>query len=98
MSLTGWSDTLVTHLTCALVTGLASTLATNPVDVVKTHMFVAGGRFAGPMACARQLYGQYGVGGFFRGFAANYSRLGPQTVVTFVVAEQLRRMAGLRAL
>jgi hypothetical protein len=98
MSATGWGDTLSTHLACSLVTGLASTAATNPVDVVKTHMFVGGGKFTGPLACASSLYQEFGLAGFFRGFAANYSRLGPQTVVTFVVAEQLRRAAGLRAL
>jgi solute carrier family 25 uncoupling protein 8/9 len=98
MDATGWGDTVATHLTCALATGFAATLATNPVDVVKTHMFVAGGRFAGPAACARELYREHGAAGFFRGFAANYSRLGPQTVVTFLVAEQLRRLAGLQSL
>lgn len=97
-SVTGWGDTWQTHLSCSLITGLASTTATNPVDVVKTHMFVAGEKFTGPLACAAHLYSQHGAVGFMRGWWANYSRLGPQTCVTFIVAEQLRRLAGLQAL
>ncbi|KAI8477204.1 MAG: mitochondrial carrier domain-containing protein [Monoraphidium minutum] len=98
MAATGWGDTALTHLACSLVTGLASTTATNPVDVVKTHMFVGGGAAPGPAAVARRLYAAHGAAGFMRGWWANYSRLGPQTCVTFLVAEQLRRLAGLQAL
>lgn len=74
MAATGWGDSAATHLACSLLTGLASTTATNPVDVVKTHMFVAGGKFSGPVACARELYSQHGAAGFMRGWWANYSR------------------------
>ena len=42
MAATGWGEHLGTHLSCAMVTGLVSTTATNPVDVVKTHMFTGG--------------------------------------------------------
>jgi solute carrier family 25 uncoupling protein 8/9 len=33
-----------------------------------------------------------------RGWSANYLRLGPQTVITFVALEQFRRLAGMDAL
>jgi hypothetical protein len=98
MGATGWPDAAATHLACAMVTGLASTLATNPVDVVKTRMFMAGASAGGPLAAAAAVRAELGAAGFLRGFAANYARLGPQTVVTFLVAEQLRRAVGLRAL
>lgn len=118
MAATGWPDGAATHLACAMATGLASTAATNPVDVVKTHMFMAtagkaaggsgggsgggggerSGARMGPLQCARALAAEHGAAAFARGFLANYARLGPQTVVTFLVAEQLRRLAGLQAL
>jgi solute carrier family 25 uncoupling protein 8/9 len=106
MRLTGWPDGARTHAATALAAGLASTAATNPVDVVKTHMFAAasgGGSGSssgsgGAFACAKDIFKKYGAKGFARGFAANYARLGPQTLVTFAVAEQLRRLAGLQAL
>lgn len=40
MRATGWRDNAATHLGTALISGVVSTTATNPVDVVKTHMFV----------------------------------------------------------
>ena len=40
---------------------------------------------------------RHGPLGLFRGFSANYLRLGPQTMVTFVVAEFLREKLGLGA-
>lgn len=43
MAATGWRDTASTHLATAMITGLVSTTATNPVDVVKTFMFVGEG-------------------------------------------------------
>jgi hypothetical protein len=40
MRLTGWSDSLYTHLGASMATGLVTTTVTAPVDVVKTNMFV----------------------------------------------------------
>ena len=36
--------------------------------------------------------------GLFKGWTAQYLRLGPQTTVIFVIMEQLRRLSGLDAL
>eukprot|EP00775_Hariotina_reticulata_P008029 gene8029-8225_t len=98
MAVTGWRDTASTHLATAMITGLVSTTATNPVDVVKTFMFVGGKSHSSPIACAAAIYHQHGFGGFWRGWLANYTRLGPQTVVTFLVVEQLRATMGMSAL
>ncbi len=35
LALTGWADSLGAHLAASMVTGLVTTTATNPVDVVK---------------------------------------------------------------
>ena len=40
MKLTGLGDHFGTHLSASMVTGLVTTTATAPVDVIKTHMFV----------------------------------------------------------
>jgi solute carrier family 25 uncoupling protein 8/9 len=44
------------------------------------------------------VYRQHGLSGFMRGWTANYARLGPQTVVTFLCAEKLRHLMGLKSL
>lgn len=78
--------------------GLVTTTVTNPVDVVKTIIYVSGNKFRGPMHAASHLLKTEGPKGFLKGWLANYSRLGPQTIIAFMVAENLRRMAGMPSL
>jgi solute carrier family 25 uncoupling protein 8/9 len=61
-------------------------------------MFVRGPEVGGPLACTADLLRREGAAALFKGWSANYARLGPQTVIIFVVAEQLRGLAGLKAL
>jgi solute carrier family 25 uncoupling protein 8/9 len=110
-ALTGLPDeSLVLQTGCALLTGLASTTATQPVDVIKTHMFVtrrgatgAGGsntntKNNGVVATAKHIYQLHGARGFLRGWTANYARLGPMTVLIFTTTELLRKQLGMGAL
>ena len=78
MALSRWSDGAHLHLAASLAAGLVSTTACNPVDVVKTHMFVGGSRFSGPGACLRSILRSEGPRGLMKGWTANYARLGPQ--------------------
>jgi solute carrier family 25 uncoupling protein 8/9 len=62
----------------------------------------AGGRLrpglAGAFDALSMIVRKEGVGGLMRGWSANYVRLGPQTVITFVALEKFRAYAGLTAL
>ncbi|KAK3232564.1 hypothetical protein CYMTET_57068 [Cymbomonas tetramitiformis] len=83
------------HLAASMITGVVTTTATTPADMVKTRMYVARGNSAlhpiwGPLRTAYEVLAEGGLLGLFRGWMANYVRLGPQTAVTFVVLEQLR--------
>lgn len=44
MAVTGMADGPATHLGASMLTGLATTTATTPVDVVKTNMFASAPR------------------------------------------------------
>ena len=106
----GEEDDLATHLCASMLTGLVTTAVTNPVDVIKTRLYVSAGASGAPreknaetarggaLAAARDVLRRQGPRGFMRGWTANYLRLGPQTVITFVALEQLRRLAGMDAL
>lgn len=62
-------------------------------------VFHAGGsKYSGPLEAAAHVLRMEGPAGFFKGWTANYTRLGPQTVITFLVAERLRALAGLPSL
>ena len=114
------SDDLFTHLCASMLTGLVTTTVTNPVDMIKTQLYVSDVQLPdnskgskgreGPVSAsraraqggaaeaARDVLRREGPRGFMRGWTANYLRLGPQTVITFVALEQLRRLAGMDAL
>ena len=93
-------DGLPAHLASSMLSGVATTLATNPVDMIKTQMYVSKGKSTQITAIMtlRRVLAEHGASGLLRGFWANYARLGPQTVVTFVVVEQLRAQLGMNSL
>ena len=57
-----------------------------------------GSKYTGPLQCAATIIKHEGMRGLFKGWTANYVRLGPQTTVIFVVMEQLRKATGLESL
>ena len=81
-------DDWMAHVGASAAAGLITTATTNPVDVVKTRMFISGEeKKLSAKEAAMEVVREYGaLRGAMRGFTANYNRLGPQTMVTFVVA------------
>ncbi|KAL6750152.1 mitochondrial carrier domain-containing protein [Haematococcus lacustris] len=98
LNYTGWSDGTHTHFTSSMIAGLVTTTITNPLDVIKTRMFVSGGRYKGALECASHVLKTEGPIGFMKGWSASYARLGPHTVIMFLTAERLRKYAGLQSL
>jgi solute carrier family 25 (mitochondrial uncoupling protein), member 8/9 len=95
----GWGNHVGTYFVCSMITGLITTTACNPPDVIKTHMFVGGGQqSAGVVDTTLAIWRTAGVRGFFKGWTPNYARLGPHTVITFVVNEELRELVGAKSL
>jgi solute carrier family 25 uncoupling protein 8/9 len=77
---------------------LRGMMADSRCCVVPFVSATGGSAHRNPLACAVAIYESHGLGGFWRGWLANYARLGPQTVMTFLVVEQLRHMAGMEPL
>ena len=87
----GMPDGLVTHIGCAFGAGFVACVVGSPVDVLKTRIMnrqpgsgqsvfgLVGGMIAneGPLA-------------FYKGFTANFMRLGSWNVVMFVSLEQIK--------
>lgn len=96
LKITGMKEGVQTHLGCSLLTGLVTTTVINPVEVVKNTMFTKGKECnMGPVATAGNIFAREGMRGLYKGWTANYARLGPQTTITFLVLEKLRSIAGL---
>jgi solute carrier family 25 uncoupling protein 8/9 len=45
---------------------------------------------------AISIFKEHGAAGFFRGWTASYSRLGPHTIIIMNIYERLNAMAGLK--
>lgn len=97
LEVTGWSDGTHTHFASSMMAGLVTTTITNPIDVVKTRMFVGGSKYTGALQCAQDVMRKDGLFGFMKGWSASYARLGPHTVIMFLCAERLRKYAGLQS-
>jgi hypothetical protein len=76
------------------------------VDVVKTRIMNqpvnpatgVGTIYKSPVDCFTTVLRTEGMAGLYKGFWPSWLRLGPHTVVTFLVMEQLRAAVGMRAI
>jgi len=92
---TGWNDDLGAQFATSMVTGVVTTTATAPIDLVKSRIYRDGKASGGVWKVAREVMAKDGAAGFFKGWTAQYLRLGPQTMITFLLLEQFRVMMGL---
>lgn len=81
----------------AMISGLVTTTVSTPADFVKS-VVMNGSNDERPIGVfVRILRRDYGRG-FFKGWFANYLRLGPHTIMTMLTFETLRQLAGLDSL
>ncbi|CAH9112521.1 unnamed protein product [Cuscuta europaea] len=91
------------HLISSTLAGTVSTLITAPIDMVKTRLMLqreskSAGSYRSGLHCAYQVLLSEGPQGLYKGGLAIFARLGPQTMITFIVCEKLRGLAGLNAM
>lgn len=85
-------DDLRTHVLASMVAGLVATTACAPADVVKTRLMnMHNNEYKSATDCFVQVVKHEGLRGLYRGWLPAYMRLGPQTLLTFVFLEQLRK-------
>lgn len=81
--------------------GFPVAVAMNPVDCVATRLYnqpVVNGKgtlYTGPLNCLWRTYKEEGMRGLYKGTFANYVRLGPHTVCTFVFWEKTKELVAL---
>lgn len=79
-----------THFSASLLAGLVATTVCSPVDVVKTRIMNSAKKSRGTMAILADAVQKEGILFAFRGWVPSFVRLGPQTIITFLVLEQLK--------
>ncbi|KAL1558459.1 mitochondrial substrate carrier family protein ucpB-like [Salvia divinorum] len=103
MKWTSLQEGFYLHLTASTIAGTVSTIMTAPIDMVKTRLMLqrqsqSAGSYKNGLHCAYQVLLTEGPRGLYKGGFAMFARLCPQTTITFIVCEQLRGLAGLKAL
>lgn len=91
----GLNDGILLHFCAAMVSGMVTTIASMPVDIVKTRLqnqkFVNGvPEYKGVIDVFSRIIKAEGVFSLWSGFWPYYFRLGPHTVITFILVEQLK--------
>lgn len=86
------------HFLCSFVASIVCVTCVIPFDVVLTRYQTAsqqGRTFSSPVDAARTLLREEGLQVFGRGWVVMFSRMGPSSILSFYVFEQLRRAVGL---
>ena len=92
------------HLVASMLAGLVCATVTSPVDVIKTRimnqsiMGNGGKLYTSTFDCLIKTIRTEGLFGLYKGFIPNWLRIGPHTIITFLIFEQLRLFAGLKPL
>lgn len=84
-------STKSTHFSAAFIAGGVATTVCSPADVVKTRLMSGGTSGESGVTILKNALKNEGVGFMFRGWVPSFIRLGPHTIVTFLVLEQLRK-------
>lgn len=66
--------------------------------MVKTRMMNAPEVYKTPQRCIYKIVSEEGMIGLYKGWVPNYARLGPHTLLTLTVYEQLRKFVGWNGL
>lgn len=85
------------HFSASMIAGLITTTASMPLDIAKTrlqNMKTVDGKpeFKGTVDVLVRVVKGEGFLALWRGFAPYYARLGPHTVLTFIILEQLNSL------
>lgn len=91
-----------THSLCAMFAGIISATTTAPIDLVKSRYMNqnfnydgVGMVYSSTIDCFRKTIRSEGIMGLYKGWIPQWLRIGPHTIVTFIVLEKLRWLAGV---
>ncbi|KAJ7547436.1 hypothetical protein O6H91_08G085800 [Diphasiastrum complanatum] len=96
---------ILCHLASSMTAGLATALAISPVDLLRTrimqqgiHADGSGVLYASSLDCLWKTLQVEGPRSLYKGFVPVWMRIGPHTVITFFIFEQLRKAFGINPL
>jgi len=98
LSTSYFGDNITCHFVSSMISGLATTWASLPPDIVKTRIqsmkYVDGKpEFTGAADVFKKVIRNEGVLALWKGFTPCYLRIGPHTVLTFIFLEKFQKLA-----
>ncbi|ONM19199.1 Mitochondrial uncoupling protein 2 [Zea mays] len=90
LKLPGFTDNVFTHLLAGLGAGFFAVCIGSPVDVVKSRM-MGDSMYKSTLDCFAKTLKNDGPCAFYKGFIANFCRIGSWNVIMFLTLEQVRR-------
>ncbi|CAI2184342.1 9155_t:CDS:2 [Funneliformis geosporum] len=87
-----FKDNIITHFTCSVLAGLVATTICSPVDVIKTRVMNSSSEAKSILVVLTTIISKEGPLALFKGWVPAFVRLGPHTVVTFMVLEQIKNL------
>ncbi|XP_026495756.1 mitochondrial 2-oxoglutarate/malate carrier protein-like [Vanessa tameamea] len=84
-------DGIGLHFVASLISGLVTTFASLPVDIVKTRVQNSA-KGTSQVAVLKKIIQNEGVFALWSGFIPTYAKIGPLTVLIFIFLEQLNAM------
>lgn len=85
----------LTHFTASFLAGFVATVASNPVDVVKTRIMnqkLTAPLYSGQIDCAMKTVRSEGIFALYKGFVPTFVRQAPYVIVTFMSLEQIKKI------
>ena len=79
-----------THMSCAFMSGFVATCFGSPVDVIKTRVMNAKAGEPTGFAMVSGMIKNEGLGSFYKGFQANFMRIGCWNIVMFLTLEKIK--------
>jgi solute carrier family 25 oxoglutarate transporter 11 len=85
---TYFTEGIFLHFVASMFSGLVTTIASMPVDIVKTRVQKSS-QATNAVKIFVEVIRKEGLFSLWKGFTPYYARLGPHTVLTFIFLEQL---------
>lgn len=92
------NEGIALHTVASFLAGLITTITTSPVDVIKTRYqnTSAQGAYSSVIDCLMKSVKAEGVFGLYKGFLPNWMRLGPHSVISLLMYDNMCIAFGLK--